>query len=197
MGSTTSNDVINVKPNWGCYLSIFFICFLVRNIYTWTVSTTPQYTFPVWKCMIRLRICAHFRLCNRASPERFEYYAGIGYVSNLSEPPIANDVINVKPNWWCCLWIMVICFLFSNIDTWTFSTLPQYTFTVWKFMIRIRISAHRRICHIRCFGINMTPMWHHCIFIYLIYVMWFITWPYSLRMMAFIFQFFQIPITPG
>ena len=64
-----------------------------------------------------------------------------------------------------------IYFLVSNIYIWTFSTAPKCTFPVWKCMIRLRICAHCRLFHIRCFGINMTPMWHHCIFICFIYVM--------------------------
>ena len=108
MGSTTSNYEINMKPNRGCYFFVFFICFFVRNIDPWTVGTTLQYKIPVWKCMMRLRICAHCR-----------------------------------------------------------------------------------ICHIRCFGINMTPMWNHCIFICFIYVMCFLTRPSALIILDFIFQFFK------
>ena len=42
MCSTTSNDVINVKPNWGRCLFMFLICFLVRKIDIWTLGKTPQ-----------------------------------------------------------------------------------------------------------------------------------------------------------
>ena len=75
----------------------------------------------------------------------------------------SNDVIHVKPYWGCCLWILIICFLVRNIDTWTVGTAPQYTFPVWNFMIRLRICAHCSLFRIRCFGINMTSMWHQCI----------------------------------
>ena len=64
MNSTTSNDVINMKPNCGCCFVMFFSYFLVRNIDTWTVGTAPQYKFPVWKWMLRLRICAHCSICH-------------------------------------------------------------------------------------------------------------------------------------
>ena len=59
-----SNDEINVKPKRGCSFVIFFSCFLVSNIDKRTVRTAPQYTFLVWKCMIRLMICAHCSICH-------------------------------------------------------------------------------------------------------------------------------------
>ena len=96
----------------------------------------------------------------------------------------SNDVINVKPNLGCCLFVFFICFLVRKIDIWTFGT-------KWKCMIRLRICAHCSLYHIRCFGINMTPMWHHCIFICFIYVIWFFTRPSTLSILAFIFDFFQ------
>ena len=74
-----------------------------------------------------------------------------------------------------------ICFLVRNIDTCKFVTSLQYTFPVWKCMIRLRICAHFSLYHIIWFGINMTPMWHHCIFICFIYVMCFLTRPSVLR----------------
>ena len=43
---------------------------------------------------------------------------------------MCNDLINVKPYWGCCLWILIICFLVSKIDTWTFVIALQYTFLV-------------------------------------------------------------------
>ena len=89
------------------------------------------------------------------------------------------------------LLVLVICFLVRNIDTWTFGTSPQYIFPLYKCMIILRICAHCILCHIRRFVINMTPMWHHCIFIYFIYVMWFFTRIYALIILAFIFQFFK------
>ena len=70
------------------------------------------------------------------------------------------DVINMKPNWGYCVWIMIICFLVRNIYTCTFITTPRYTFTLWQCMIRLRICAHGSLCHIRWFGINMMSMWH-------------------------------------
>ena len=42
---------------------MFFSCFLVRNIDTKTVGTEPQYTFPVWKCMIRCQIHISNMIC--------------------------------------------------------------------------------------------------------------------------------------
>ena len=102
-----------------------------------------------------------------------------------------NDVINVKPNRGCSFFMFFSCLLVRNIDTWTVITASQYTFPVWKCMFRMRISAHFRIVHIRCFGINMTPMWHHCIFICFIYVMCFLTRPSDLRILDLILEFFK------
>ena len=62
---------------------------------------------------------------------------------------------------------------------------------------RLRIYAHCSLWYIRLFGINMTPMWHHCIFICFIYVMWFFTRSSALSIETFIFVFFQISITLG
>ena len=59
MSSTTSNDVINVKHNWGCCFFMFHICFLARKIDMWTFSTSPKYTFPAWKFMILMSISTH------------------------------------------------------------------------------------------------------------------------------------------
>ena len=81
----------------------------------------------------------------------------------------SNYVINVKPNWGCCFFVFFSCFLVRNIDTRTVNTSLQYTFPVWKGMLRLMICAHCSICHIWCFGINMTSVWHHCIFISLRY----------------------------
>ena len=72
-----------------------------------------------------------------------------------------------------------------------------YTFTVWKCIIRLRICEYCSPLHIRLFGINMTPTWHHCIFICFIYMMCFFTRTFALRILAIIFQFFLIPITKG
>ena len=88
-----------------------------------------------------------------------------------------NDVINVKPNWGWCVWILMICLFVRKIYTWKVSTRPQYTFSVWKCMIRLRICAHCSLYHIRWFDINMTSMWHDFIFICFIYVMLFFTRP--------------------
>ena len=109
----------------------------------------------------------------------------------------SNDVINVKPNWGCCFFVFFICFLVKKIDLWTFITTPPYIFSVWKCMITLSICAQCSLCHISRFGINITPMWHHCIFICCIYMMCFLTRPSDLRILDFILQFFQIPITPG
>ena len=111
--------------------------------------------------------------------------------NSIMSGTISNDVINVKPNWGCCFFMFLICFLVRNIDTWTVSTTPQYTFTVLKCMIRLRICAHCSFCHIRCFGINMMPMWHDSIFICFIYVMCFLTRPSALRILALSFSFFK------
>ena len=192
MSSTLSNDVINVKPCWGCCFWILNICFLVRKIYTWKVGTTPQYIFSVRKCTIRLRICAHYsrfhiRCFGRnMTPTYFVFQWNYTMSSTMS-----NDVINVKPYWGCCFWILIIFLLVRNIDTWKFGTALQYTFPVWKCTIRLRICAHYSRFHIRCFGRNMTPMWHHCIFICLIYVVWFFTRPSALRILALIIQLFS------
>ena len=101
------------------------------------------------------------------------------------------------PHWKCVLRCCNDCPCIRNIDTRTVSTALQYTFPVWKCMLRLRICAHCSICHIWCFGINMTSMWHHCIFICCIYVMCFLTRSSALRILALILEFFQIPITPG
>ena len=101
-----------------------------------------------------------------------------------------NGVINVKSYWGCCAWIMIICFLVRKIDTRTVVTAPQYTFPVWKCMIILRVCAYCSLCHIRCFGIHMTPMWHHSIFICFISVMCFFTRPSALRILAILFEFF-------
>ena len=91
---------------------------------------------------------------------------------------ISNDVINVKPYWGCCFWILVIYLLVRKIDTWTLSTESQCTFPVWKCMIRLRICAYFSLFHIISFGINMTPMWHHCIFICFIFVVFLFIRPF-------------------
>ena len=109
----------------------------------------------------------------------------------------SNDVINMKLYWGCSFRILIICFLVMKINTWTFGTAPQYTFPVWKCMIRLRICAHCSLCHIRCFGINMTPMWHHYVLICFLYVMWFLTRPFVLSILDLTFDFFQIRITLG
>ena len=82
-----------------------------------------------------------------------------------------NDVINVKPNWGCCFFLSFICFLDKKIYTWTVIKAPQYTFPVWKYIIRLWICEYCSICHIKCFGINMTPMWNYCI-LYVSYMWW-------------------------
>ena len=86
---------------------------------------------------------------------------------------------------------MIIYFLVRKIDIWTFGTSPQYTFPVWKCMIRLRICAHCRFCHIRCFGINMKSMWNHCIFICFLYVMCFFDRSSILSILDFILEFFK------
>ena len=103
----------------------------------------------------------------------------------------SNDVINVKPNCGCFLVMFFSYFLVRNIDTWKVSTAPQYTFPVWKCMLILRICAHCSIFHIWCFGINMTSMWHHCIFICCVYVMCFLTRPSALSILALILEFFN------
>ena len=142
---------------------------MVRNIDIGAFSTTPQYIFTVWKWIIRLRICAH---CSSF------YIRCVG--------------IDMTPMWHhCkrCVWILVTCFLVSKIDTWRIVKAPQYKFTVWKCMNVLRICAHCSIIHIICFGINMTSMWHDCIYIYFIYVMWFspdlLLWLYWLWYFSF------------
>ena len=92
--------------------------------------------------------------------------------------------------------MLLICFIDRKINIWTDGTTTQYTFPVWECMIRMRISTHCSIFHIRCFGINMTPMWHHCIFIMLIYVVCFLARPSALSILDFILQFLKTPITP-
>ena len=58
-------------------------------------------------------------------------------------------------------------------------------------MIRLKICAYFSLCHIREFGINMTPMWHHGIFICFIYVMCFFTRPSAVIILDFIFHFLK------
>ena len=103
----------------------------------------------------------------------------------------SNDVINVKPNWGCCFWILIIYLLVRKIDTRTFVTAPQYTFPLWKCIIRLKICAHINLFHTRCFGINMTSMWNHCIFICFIYVMCFFTRTSDLIILDLIFSFLK------
>ena len=91
MRSTTSNDVVDVKPNWGCFFDMFYSCFLVRNIDTRTVSTAPQYTFPVWQCMLRMRICAHCSIFHI-------------WCFGINMTPMWNQCIFI-----CCIY--VVCFL--------------------------------------------------------------------------------------
>ena len=98
-----------------------------------------------------------------------------------------NDVIDVKYNWGRCFFVSFIFLLVRKIYMWTLSTIPQYTFPVWKCMIRLRICAHCIICHIRCSGINMTPIWHDRIFICFIYVMCFLNRPYILSILDLIY----------
>ena len=103
----------------------------------------------------------------------------------------SNDVINVKLNWGCFLFMFFSYFLVRNIDTRTVSIASQYTFPVWKCMLRMRICAHCSICHIWCFGINMTSIWNHCIFICCIYVMCFLTRPSALSIWLWSLIFFK------
>ena len=100
----------------------------------------------------------------------------------------SNDVINVKPNCWCCFVMFFSYLSVRNIDTWTVGTAPQYKFPVWKWMLRLRICAHCSICHIWCCGINMTSMWHHRIFICGVYLMCSLTRPSALSILAFILE---------
>ena len=72
----------------------------------------------------------------------------------------SNDEINVKPYWGCCFWMLIICLLVRKIEIWKFGIEPQCTFPVWKCIIRLWICAQSSLCHIRCFGINITPIWH-------------------------------------
>ena len=102
-----------------------------------------------------------------------------------------NDVTNMKPNWGCCFLMFFVCFFLSKIASWPRKTTPQYTFLVWKCMIRLMICAHCSLCRIRCFRINMMLVWHHGIFICFIYVLCFFTRPSALRILAFTFQFFR------
>ena len=103
----------------------------------------------------------------------------------------SNDVINMKPNCGCFFFMFFSCFLVRKINTRTVGTALQYTFPVWKCIIVMRISSHCCICHIRCFGINMMPMCHHCIFIYSMYMIYFLTRPSALIILDFILEFFR------
>ena len=98
----------------------------------------------------------------------------------------SNNLINVKPNRECCLLMNFVFFLVRMIDMCIFITTTKYKFPLWKYMSRLIICAHCSIFHIRRFGINMTPMWHHCIFIWFIYVMYFSNRPYALSILDFI-----------
>ena len=97
---------------------------------------------------------------------------------------IRNDVINVKPYWVSCVWILIICFLVRNIDTWAISTASQYKFPVWQCMIIMRIWTYCSLFNIRLFGINMTSIQSHCIFVCFLYVIFFST---DLIFWAFLF----------
>ena len=100
-------------------------------------------------------------------------------------------MINVKYNWGCCFWILIIYLFVRKIDTWTFGTTTQHTFTVCQCMLILRICTHYRLCHIRQFGINMTSMWNHYILICFIYMIFYFTRPSVLSILALIFQFFK------
>ena len=102
-----------------------------------------------------------------------------------------NDVINVKPYWECFVWITLICLLVMNIDTYPFITTNYYTFLVWQCIIRLSICTHFILFHIRCFGINVTSIWHNCVSICFKYAIWFFTRPSVLIIETLIFQFFK------
>ena len=99
-------------------------------------------------------------------------------------------MINVKTNWRNFVGILIICLLIRKINTYIFGRKTQYTFTVWQCIIWMWICKYCCFCHIICFGINMTPMWHDCIFICLIYVIWFFVRPFVLSIIYLIFDFF-------
>ena len=99
-------------------------------------------------------------------------------------------MINVKTNWRNFFGILIICLLIRKINTYIFGRTTQYTFTVWQCIIWLWICKYCCFCHIICFGINMTPMWHDCIFICFIYVIWFFVRPFVLSIIGLIFDFF-------
>ena len=84
-----------------------------------------------------------------------------------------NYMINVKTNWRTSVVILLIFSLVSKINAWAFVTTPQYTFPVWWCMIWLWLCTSCCLCHIICFGVNMMPMWHYCIFIGFIYAIYF------------------------
>ena len=100
-----------------------------------------------------------------------------------------NDVINMKPNWGCCVWIIIIYFFLINIYTEKFRTAQYYTFPVWQCIIRLSICTHFILFCIICFGVKMTSMWHHCIFICFKYAIWFSTRTSGLNIETLIFNF--------
>ena len=101
-----------------------------------------------------------------------------------------NDEIIMKPNWGCCFFMFFICFLVMNIGTWTFVTTLQYTFPVWKCMIRMRIFGSCSLCHIWCFGVNMTPCSITVFYIFYIYYV-LSHWTFTFSILDFIFCFFK------
>ena len=58
-------------------------------------------------------------------------------------------------------------------------------------MILLWIYTHCWLYHIRCFCINMMPIWHACIFICFTYAIWFFTRSSVLRILALIFEFLK------
>ena len=58
-------------------------------------------------------------------------------------------------------------------------------------MISLWICTHCCLFRIRCFGVNMTPMWYNRIFIWFVYAVWFFARPFVLSILDFILEFLK------
>ena len=88
------------------YVWVMFIWFLAWEVKTWTLCTTTQQTFPVWKYMFWCWICTHYgyehaRLCliDMLTMRNL----GLSYVSNIWLA-ISPDLL------FCSFWILSLSF---------------------------------------------------------------------------------------
>ena len=53
------------------------------------------------------------------------------YIPEIQKLAFNTPHINMKRNWRTGVGMLIICFLFRNINSWKFGTISQYTFPVW------------------------------------------------------------------